>query len=62
MPPETLTDFTFDFHAENTALSGSIIAVADGVVRVDGLSVNGTDYKKLLESGEDGNRTRSFRL
>jgi hypothetical protein len=59
MPPETLTDFTFDFHAENTALSGSIIAVADGVVRVDGLSA---PYKKLAKNGEDGNRTRSFRL
>ncbi len=31
-------DFSFEFSAENTALSGSVIAVADGVVRVDGLN------------------------
>jgi hypothetical protein len=31
-------DFSFEFSAENTSLSGSVIAVADGVVRVDGLN------------------------
>jgi hypothetical protein len=35
---EQTVDFTFDFSAENTPLSGSVIAVADGVVRVDGLN------------------------
>lgn len=31
-------EFDFDFSLENSALSGTVIAVSDGVVRVDGLS------------------------
>jgi F-type H+-transporting ATPase subunit alpha len=60
MPPETLTDFTFDFHAENTALSGSIIAVADGVVRVDGLSA--VKSGELIEIDNEGVLTNAIVL
>ena len=53
-------DFSFEFAAENTPLSGSVIAVADGVVRVDGL--NAVRSGELIEIDNEGVLTSAIVL
>jgi F-type H+-transporting ATPase subunit alpha len=53
-------DFNFEFTAENTMLSGSVIAVADGVVRVDGL--NAVRSGELIEIENEGVYTSAIVL
>jgi len=57
---ENITDFNFEFHAENTTLTGSVIAVADGVVRVDGLSA--VRSGELIEIDNEGTLTNAIVL
>jgi len=53
-------EFNFEFSAENTILSGSVIAVADGVVRVDGL--NAVKSGELIEIENEGLSTSAIVL
>jgi len=57
---EQSLDFNFEFTAENTILSGSVIAVADGVVRVDGL--NAVRSGELIEIENEGVYTSAIVL
>jgi len=57
---ENIADFNFEFHAENTTLTGSVIAVADGVVRVDGLSA--VRSGELIEIDNEGLLTNAIVL
>ena len=57
---EQQLDFNFEFSAENTILSGSVIAVADGVVRVDGL--NAVRSGELIEIENEGVTTSAIVL
>jgi F-type H+/Na+-transporting ATPase subunit alpha len=52
--------FSFDFAAENNNFFGSVIAVADGVVRVDGL--NAARSGELVEIDNDGTLTNAIVL
>jgi len=52
--------FNFDFFAETNNFSGSVIAVADGVVRVDGL--NAARSGELVEIDNDGVLTNAIVL
>jgi len=52
--------FNFDFAAENNNFFGSVIAVADGVVRVDGL--NAARSGELVEIDNDGTLTNAIVL
>lgn len=54
------TKFNFDFFAETNNFSGSVIAVADGVVRVDGL--NAARSGELVEIDNDGVLTNAIVL
>lgn len=58
--PKYMTDFNFNFRAENTAFTGSVIAVADGVVRVDGLSA--VCSGELIEIDNEGLTTNAIVL
>jgi proton translocating ATP synthase F1 alpha subunit len=53
-------DYEFDFFAENTGYSGTVIAVADGVVRIDGLDF--VRSGELIEIDNDGLLTRGIVL
>jgi F0F1-type ATP synthase alpha subunit len=52
--------FNFDFFAETNNFTGSVIAVADGVVRVDGL--NAARSGELVEIDNDGLLTNAIVL
>lgn len=52
--------FNFDFFAETNNFTGSVIAVADGVVRVDGL--NAARSGELVEIDNDGVLTNAIVL
>jgi proton translocating ATP synthase F1 alpha subunit len=54
------TKFNFDFFAESNNFTGSVIAVADGVVRVDGL--NAARSGELVEIDNDGLLTNAIVL
>jgi F-type H+/Na+-transporting ATPase subunit alpha len=54
------TKFNFDFFAEVNNFTGSVIAVADGVVRVDGL--NAARSGELVEIDNDGILTNAIVL